>query len=277
MCLIVIRNKNFSYINEYIHKYTMDIDQNKLNKISKKKITWEIISDTIIYYCSLIALYIIGTLLTMFDRLFCCSLSNQMMSAFFKNMLQHTIADYDIKVVNRELYNQPKTIYVSHHYSYTDSTTLYLALGQINYVVASFPVTPYKRLAKFATTGTMLYNTYLFNHLSDTNGMKLIVIERGNNAYEKMKSDMIDRKIDNIWIFPSGTIVKSEFRTGAFRLAKELGYRICPVQLNGFNDYNKDNNYIKNKNMEVIFKESFSMDNKTPEEARDFCQTLLTK
>jgi len=189
------------------------------------------------------------------------------------------LPEFKSHIINKKYMNNEKTIYVSHHYSYSDSITLLLVLGQLNFVAKNIPLTSNFMLQDFLNLKTLVYHSFGIKHFNVYNQkLNIIVIDKKNDGiggYEKIKKDMIERQMSNVWIYPSGTFPGTKFKTGAFRLAKELGYKICPVQLYGFNDYAIDKNYINKKQVTIRFLEPFDVDD--IETARDYCQSILVK
>jgi 1-acyl-sn-glycerol-3-phosphate acyltransferase len=153
-----------------------------------------------------------------------------------------------------------KTIYVSNHYDYMDSLLIIYALKNMNFVVKTFPIIDKCIIGDYINTGPLLYQTNIFKQFSKLKCLKIVMLEvDSGNSYEDLKYQMIKKKIDKIWIFPSGNIVKKQFKIGAFKLAHELNYQICPVKLHNFDKHMETNDL---SNLSIEFLKPFHITNK---------------
>lgn len=235
--------------------------------------------DSILFYVNFIIFFILSNLYAFLDKITCNNKAIELAFNTLLSGLKYTLPEFKYHIINEKYANMNKTVYVSHHYSYNDSITLLIALKKLNFVAKNIHLTSNFMLQDFLNLKSLFYNSFGVKHFNTYNQqLNIIVIDKKNDGiggYEKIKKEMIDRQLSNIWIYPSGTFPDIQFKTGAFRLAKELGYKICPVQLYGFNDYSIDKNYINKKNITIRFLEPFEVDD--VEIARDYCQSILVK
>jgi 1-acyl-sn-glycerol-3-phosphate acyltransferase len=235
--------------------------------------------DSILFYINFIIVYILSYFFAFLDKITCNNNALNLMFDTLISSFKFTLPEFKTQVINKQYANLDKTIYVSHHYSYSDSITLILALKQLNFVAKNIHLTSNFMLQDFLNIKNLFYESSGIKHFNNYNNkLNIIVIDKKNDkisGFEKIKKEIIERKLPNIWIYPSGTFPDTKFRTGAFALAKELGFKICPVQLYGFNDYSIDKNYINKKHAIIEFLQPFTVDN--IEDAREYCQTILVK
>lgn len=235
--------------------------------------------DTILFYINFIIFYIISHIFAFFDKITCNNYAINLALNTLSNSFKFTLPEFKTQIINKQYSNMNNTIYVSHHYSYTDSVTLLYALKKLNFVAKNIHLTSNFMLQDFLNIKNLIYESFGIKHFSEYNkNLNIIVIDKANDkisGFEKIKKEIIEKQLSNIWIYPSGTFPDTKFRTGAFALAKELNYQICPVQLYGFNDYSTDENYINKKHAIIEFLQPFKVDN--IEDARDYCQTILIK
>jgi len=245
---------------------------NKNNKENNKL-------DTFLFYINFIIVFILSYFYAFFDKITCNNNAINLMFNTLTNSFNYTLPEFKTQIINKQYANMDKTIYVSHHYSYSDSITLILALKQLNFVAKNINLTSNFMLQDFLNIKNLFYESFGITHFNNYNKkLNIIVIDKKNDkisGFEKIRKEIIERELSNIWIYPSGTFPDTTFRTGAFALAKELDFQICPVQLYGFNDYSKDKNYINQKHAIIEFLKPFKVDN--IQDARDYCQTILVK
>jgi 1-acyl-sn-glycerol-3-phosphate acyltransferase len=189
----------------------------------------------------IIVAYIINIILTnlavFLDVLTCRDYGKRFIDYLNTFLLKLILPKMDIQITNKEMYNRANTIYVSNHMGYYDGIILQSILPEVKFIAKNIKLTKNVLLQDFFNIEAMYY--LLGNGRFPGEPNKTVIVLPYEKGYQSMLSCIIDSWPMNLWIFPSGSLETPEFRSGAFRIAKQLGWNICPVRLSGFPEYKK--------------------------------------
>lgn len=189
-------------------------------------------------------------------------------------LFKFAIPDIRFNVINVKAYNQPKTIYVSNHPGLYDGTILNHLLPNITFVAKDFGLVKNPLFNDLLTVGNLYYILGL--NKTSTDGSVILLeptdVNKTGGSYINLLEKIVELWPKNLWIFPSGSVITTEFKSGAFRLAKQLGWKICPVRLNNFPEYNVSWSMFPDdvSSMSVTFGTAVNVDD--IEETLAFCQ-----
>ena len=201
---------------------------------------------TCIFVAVFVARLIYTQIFVFIDRIICGSFGRE--SSFTTNdlVMEWLMPSLTTKIINGDKYfggdNTHRVIYVSEHPGLYDGPLLEYALHRAYGASPSFVA---KNLSPSGPLGWIFSVKNLFyllgnDRFDSTN--RIVMVENheklgGESGYQSVITQVLDTQPPNLWIFPSGSVECGEFRTGPFKIAKELGYKICPVTVTGFPTY----------------------------------------
>ena len=219
---------------------------------------------TISIACLIILRLIYTQICCVLDYLFCNNSGSLVASKIFRWSFDYFCPQVNCEIINEKYFNRDNTIYISHHHGYYDGILLEKHLQPISLIAKDFG------LANDPIWDNIL-NIKNFYYLLGGNGR----FEKNENAnevfvlktkekdpingediteggYFSMLEAIVENNPKNLWVFPSGTF-KPTFRTGIFRIAKTLGYSLCPVILKGFPKNNIDGLKFTSDQIQIKF------------------------
>lgn len=239
---------------------------------------------TVAIVFTVIVKLIVAMISSWFDKLLYGGHGKSFDKLITSKLFKFAIPDIRFNVINVKAFNQPRTIYVSNHPGLYDGTILNHLLVNITFVAKDFGLVKNPLFNDLLTVGNIYYLLGL--NKTTTDGSVILLEPNDVNKPGSIKpvggktggcySNLLEKIVElwpkNLWIFPSGSVVTTEFKSGAFRLAKQLGWKICPVRLSNFPEYNVSCSMFPDdvSSMSVTFGKAMAVDN--VEETLKFCQ-----
>ena len=213
---------------------------------------------TISIACLIILRLIYTQICCVLDYLFCSNTGSLVASKIFRWSFDYFCPQVNCKIINEKYFNRDNTIYIGAHVGYYDGILLEKHLQPISLIAKDFGLANdpiWDNIFNIKNFYYLLGGNGRFEKNENANEVFVLKTketdpingeDKTEGGYFSMLEAVVENNPKNLFVFPSGTF-KRKFRTGIFRLAKTLGYSICPVILKGFPKH-KDNPFMFNCN-----------------------------